>query len=582
MIIDIPVFKGMAPGIGQHLLPEGWAVVAENVRLERGEIHPRAALALESTAVGNIGSMLFFEEGWVTYTDAGRRFVRSPATTDPQRLYMTRFAGGARIRAASNEYDMGVLEPTATPAGSSSGGTGSTQTRVYVFTCVNSLGEEGPPSPASAEITSNEIGATVDLTNLNTPDESATDHAPIAAKRIYRTAVGASGSVEYMYVDEILETATTYSDTKDDDALGEILPSIGWRKPPSDLMGLTSLPGGILGGFSGRQVRLSEPFYYHAWPDAYSHEIDFDIVSVESSGRTLYIFTTGPVYQMTVNDPASAVPEQLPGMTPCTYGAAVWKTTYGVVFASTDGLYLISPGRAAPTRMTASLYDETAWQEYKASSFFGAWYGGHLYVAYEKHAGEQGVLIVTGLGGETPLLTTSDEVINAISANDDDGSLYVAKGTGLYKWEGNALLSMVGRWRSKEYVSLEPCNFAAAIIEADFTIAVQLQEVFSLVLAANEGVTGGGLGEGMVSEYPFANDAFGVLVLHYLPENNTPGGVIFRLYGDGELKHETTAFSSVPFTLPGEFQARRWFIEVEATTTIKRVAVAESIGEIYT
>ncbi|WP_144233931.1 hypothetical protein [Oceanidesulfovibrio marinus] len=494
---------------------------------------------------------------------------------------MTKFAGGARILADGNEYDMGVLEPTATPAGTSSGGTGAEQTRVYTFTCVNGLGEEGPPSPPSAEITSNEVGATVELTGIATPDESGTDHPPITAKRIYRAAVGESGNVEYMYVDEIPAAQTTYTDTKNDDELGETLPSIGWRKPPSDLMGLTSLPGGILAGFSARQVRLSEPYFYHAWPDAYSHEIDYDIVSVAASGRTLYVFTTGPVYQMVVNDPVSAVPERLSGMTPCSFGDAVWETTYGVVFASTDGLYLISPGLSAPVRITAPLYNEDSWREYKPASFFGTWHGSHLYIAYEKHAGEQGILIVTNIGSESPLLTKSDMVIDAIASNADDGNLYVAVDSTIYLWEGNALLSMTGRWRSKEYVSPEPANFSAALIDADYIVAAQLQEVFSLVVTANEGRVGGALGDSEVGEYPFANDAFGVLVLQYLPGSFSEVGVILRLYGDGELKYETRVVTNRPFVLPDGYQARRWFVEVQTTTTVKRVVVAESAGEIY-
>jgi hypothetical protein len=587
MLIDIRFFGGMAPSMAQHLLKEGSANLAENVRLGSGEIRPLRLMLPVHAFSYNAYSVYNFNGSWLGYADGGRNFVPSASTVTPQRLYMSKYMGGAQIYVDGSEYGLGVLEPTEKPSGTSSGGTGSEQARSYVYTCVSTYGEEGPPSPPSDIITSNDTGATVSLTGLATPDTTGTDHPPITKKRIYRSATGGSGNADFLYVDEIDEADTIYSDFKEDDELGETLPSLGWRKPPMFLTGLTAMSGGLMAGFKGREVRLCEPWQPHAWPDKYSHELDYSIMAIAAVGRVLYILTTGPVYQMVVNDPESAVPERMPGNVPCVYGEASWSTPFGVVYASVDGLYLAGPASATPQRLTGGYYDEPDWKEFIPSSLHGAWHGGQLFIGFETYGGRVGTLILSQLGAEV-LISTTDLAPDAFTVVPDGGALYVSHLGTVYKWEGNQTLSMVGRWRSKEYVTPEPSNFASALIEADYTALASEEELEEDLATAYGVVTGlyggvhGGMAEESVGMLPFASDEFGLLVSLYDPDLRADQEVWFRLYGDGVVRYAVRVGNDRPFALPSGYQARRWFFEVEATKAVKRISVAESAGEIYT
>jgi hypothetical protein len=84
-------------------------------------------------------------------------------------------------------------------------------TRAYVYTYVNALGEEGPPSdPRQYDALDGEAWCIHNF-DLETPDNDAdypstagpANRAPIVAIRVYRTITGTSGSADYFYVGEM-------------------------------------------------------------------------------------------------------------------------------------------------------------------------------------------------------------------------------------------------------------------------------------------------------------------------------------------------------------------------------------------
>ena len=66
----------------------------------------------------------------------------------------------------------------------------------------------------------------------------------------------------------------------DDDIIGHlILQSGGWENPPDYLDGLTSLPGGMMVGWTGNTVHFCEPDRPHTWPSLYDQSVHYAIIT---------------------------------------------------------------------------------------------------------------------------------------------------------------------------------------------------------------------------------------------------------------------------------------------------------------
>ena len=111
------------------------------------------------------------------------------------------------------------------------------ESRVYVYTWVSELGEEGPPSPPSAALSIPSDGS-VTVTMTNNPP---TTQRNITDVRIYRANTGTASS-EFQFVAEVaIGTLPTYVDTILDVNLGEVLQSASWDPPDVNMEGITAL-----------------------------------------------------------------------------------------------------------------------------------------------------------------------------------------------------------------------------------------------------------------------------------------------------------------------------------------------------
>jgi len=163
----------------------------------------------------------------------------------------------------------------------------TTEVRYYVYTFVTDAGEEGPPSPISAELTLR-TGDTVAISSLGPVPSGAYG---INRIRVYRTQSSGTAT-DFYYLTEVVSTATTASDTAQD--LGEVLPTATWLPPPSDLKQLTAMWNGMMAGITGRSVRVCEAYVPYAWPVAYEIlPADTEPVALETFGQNLVIATNG-------------------------------------------------------------------------------------------------------------------------------------------------------------------------------------------------------------------------------------------------------------------------------------------------
>ena len=586
MKLEITAFDGLLPKRAKHLLPDGGATIARDCRLGSGMLRPLAFMRKDHVLAYPEGSIFRWRDGeWLNYADAGRHFVPGAIYGDDQRLYMSAEAGGLSVLASqSGEVQLGCPAPLATPTlevtGSAASGEDMTS-RVYVYTCVNSLGDERAPSHASE--VKDVQGQTVVVGNMVTPPHAG--YAAITKKRIYRLAVG-DESADYLFVAEIEASVNSYTDKLTDGELGEVLPSLGWKTPASDLQGLVSVPGNVLAAFRGQEVRFSAPNYPYAWPDSYAHTVEYDIVGLECSGTVLFIFTTGPVYYMSVDALESAVPVSMDGSCPCLSARGIIPVPGGVVFPSRDGLYMVGSGYAIPLRMTTAYYAKEEWLAMRPATMFGAWCGGYLYLFF---ADREGLIFELGIDdGEAGIrnLTTTNVPVSALTVAMEGERLFVASGNDCWEWEGMTGTLRSAEWQSRSFLLANKTNFGAAVVEQeiDDDDSSEAEEEL-LVLAydsyieAHAGAIDGGLAVLPQSEVGMGTDGAGGYQAEQV--SGVKKDVVLTVYADGEAVFEREIIDREPFCLPGGFTARTWYVRVRTNRDLRRIAIAESMSELY-
>jgi hypothetical protein len=169
--INIRGFRGAIPRIGSRLLQPNQAEVADNCKLTSGYLEPLSGLELiETSLLSDIQTAYFWraiinshpEDNWLVW-DTDVNIVKSLIPNDPlQRFYFSSDAFEPRMStyplAINTEpyptawYALGVFPPVTAPTVSASGGSGTQESRAYVYTYVTELGEESPPSPPSAVV----------------------------------------------------------------------------------------------------------------------------------------------------------------------------------------------------------------------------------------------------------------------------------------------------------------------------------------------------------------------------------------------------------------------------------------------
>ena len=176
--------------------------------------------------------------------------------------------------------------------------------RVYVYTWVTDIGEESAPSPAS-DIVAVAVGDPVAVGGFaGTPTN-------VTHRRIYRSNTGSDGT-ELQFVTEIPIATTSYNDTLDPSALGEVIPSENWEPPPANLRGICAMANGSMAGFYDNFLCFSEPGYPHAWPPEYRYPVDYPIVTIAPFGNSVCVGTESSPYVFTGQHPRQMASRRIP------------------------------------------------------------------------------------------------------------------------------------------------------------------------------------------------------------------------------------------------------------------------------
>lgn len=411
--------------------------------------------------------------GPVSADTTGRFYYTSPGIPKKSNRSLATTGAGAK---PIDFYPMGMPAPyaalTATPG---AGGSGDDRNIQYVWTIVSSWFEEGPPSPALATPAVAKNGQTVALTNLTmiwsagksydvghwvfptvseggayvykcvqagtsggaepvawgtTVEGDTTDNTVkwrcyknnLAYKYIYRYNTGSQfGS--YQFVSSIAIGVTSYSDTKLDVELAESLSAVSYDAPPDNMRGLSYLGNGILVGFSGKDVCVSEPYKPWAWPVEYRFAVPAAIVALHTIGETAIILTEEGPFLATGTDPRSLSPIPMPIKVACVAKRGAVSRGTIVAFPGPDGLYVIS-GQGIQNVIEGRI-SRKDWQDYYAAASHATIYNNQYWLFYSS-GGNQGGIVINLLDGD---ITTLDFYRSASHTHPKTGKLYTVNVT---------------------------------------------------------------------------------------------------------------------------------------------------------
>lgn len=242
----------------------------------------------------------------------------------------------------------------------------------------------------------------------------------IANKRIYRIAVGKENA-QYEYLNQIAVEETTYVDTTTDAYLGEVLASEDYDQPPDAMLGLVFMSNGILAGFSGKDVFFCDAYRPWSWPIAYSLALGSTIIGLESLGGALVATTAERPFVITGTDPSSMTPIRLPDPHACVSKRGIVAYGNGVMYPSSDGLYMITGNQMV--NMTKDHFTVDEWQAIHPETLH-SYIWDSKYVGFYSSGGDEGAIILDLVNGD---LTTLGIYCDAAYVDPETDNLYLCR-----------------------------------------------------------------------------------------------------------------------------------------------------------
>lgn len=471
--ISVKTFAGERPKLDPRLLPNQYAVVANNCHFDNGNLSP---IKKNSEQVGGVSAnartiFKYLNEYWFSW--GGKvNAVSSPIADDPwQRVYFTgdgypkvtnnQIFNGASLPAVS--YRLGVQSPEvpiiaqvteAEVEETDDIDPNDDETRYYTHTFVTEQGEEGPPGEASQRLDikyPDEDGTYVTLA-LSPPNVNASN---ITHRRIYRTATG-GGIADYLFVAEIPIAQGQFIDDIPTDELGSSLETYDYEMPNENMIGLTSMANGILAGFFDSTVCFSEAYLPYAWPSGYQLTTEHEIVTVAALGNTLAVLTKGYPYLFSGISPDAMAGQKLESNQSCVSDRSATIVNGSLIYASPDGL--IGLNSSGLTMLTNQIITRDQWQLLDPSTI-EAYHQDGKYIAFYGENLDKGFIFDPSSGDFRHFEDDYDCAYNSLL----DDELYICTKGELFKWNGGDEFRGY-EWRSKDFEAND-LSFACAMVK---------------------------------------------------------------------------------------------------------------------
>lgn len=283
--------------------------------------------------------------------------------------------------------------------------TDTLEDRTYVYTFVSAIGEEGPPSDPSSIVQALD-GDSVTLTGFDVVPTGARD---INRIRIYRTNATAVGT-EYQFVREVTINQINADgglvvDNVANAALENLIQTTTWFPPPADMIGIVSMPNGIMVGFKEKDIFFSEPYQPHAWPPEYDQAVDYEIVGLAPFGNSVAVMTTGNPYVISGSHPRNMNIRPYKINQACLNKESIATSRDRVFYASPDGLVEVGVNGARVA--TEAFARKEDWAAFEPDSMVGEFHDGQYYGFWG--ADDTVIPQPTGSVAATGTLVTDDE-----------------------------------------------------------------------------------------------------------------------------------------------------------------------------
>lgn len=474
--IDITSMRGMMPRIITSMLPDQAAVLAEDCHFRFGVITPEHRIsAVEKTFSIQPATIFHYRDNvwfaWPEVVDV----IRSPVAQDRYgRIYYTdghfpkvtdatiATRGNGNFPAAS--YRLGIPAPTTAPvctvlqeSNQTDDNPNDDETRFYTETFVSAYGEEGPPGPASIEVTVRVQGTAVQISLSPVPLQNAN----IRRRRIYRSATGA-GEADFLLVAELDAGVLSYTDKVPTANLGPSLDTWDYLPPPENMTGLCLMANGIAAGFAGNEVMFSEAYLPYAWPEVNRHTTAEDIVAVCPLGTSLIVATKGEPYLFSGVSPSTITGSKIPSMQACLSRRSMVSLEGVVLYAGTNGLVSVD-ANGNTALATEQIISPEQWQkQFNPSTIVAYPYRGEYVACYIKSDGQPDVFVFNPVTMDIRYLSTP---FDCAWSDLDTDVLRVVKGRNMSVLSGGILPSMI-RWHSKVFSLPERTSFSCLRVKS--------------------------------------------------------------------------------------------------------------------
>lgn len=452
-------FFGIFPRLSGRLHPRYHATVAHNVDLTHGTLRPFREPLKISNSTGKV-RMHHYDCCLLTYDqcvsiaewlpDCPRLFITG-RTSYPETITLDENCRPTYRR-------LGVQRPISPPSLGATPAQASDTTRevAYVFTFVNNFGEESAPSlPSEAILIEDEQPVNVMIT------ETPSFEYDIQKIRIYRRESGYRLGVEkeqelitdWFLVAEIPADETTHTDTLPLERVDEALITQEVREPPAGLQNITSIDGSaMLVGSVQNRLYFSSHLKPHSFPTSDEMTLDDNIIALGSLGQSLFVATDGHPYKLVAdvgcdNRDCRAIvryDHPLP-MINCHVGHGSVITPFGMVYASTDGLVLLSEG-GQPQIITTEVLSTDDWRKLQPHTTRLAYHKGALFIITDAISMMMWINSSTYQDSRNKkLITISDKPIDMTQTRQ--GELLLMLEDGIYQWNAS------NKWRPYKWVS---------------------------------------------------------------------------------------------------------------------------------
>jgi hypothetical protein len=488
---EIKGMGGVIPRTDERLVPDNGAVEAVNCDLTGGILIglPQAKFLVDLSGELPVVERAYRfppdDDGFVLWMPLPSRYssvVRSPLANDVyDRVYWTNPGDIsphvntlARLKSGDPYYDLGFVYPTTAPVidsvegGTTEAGASTDIDRSYCYTYIDAFNEESAPSAAS-EVKSGPPDATWNISGLPTappvnPEGRA--YPAVTKMALYRTVTSETSGAQFYYVTEFTTFPVDgkYVDTISDDdiTVNALLATTGYRNPPDYLDGLVSMPGGILAGFTGNTVHLTEPDRPYAWPDLYDLSAHYDIISLGVWQQYLAVLTTGYPSTGTGTDPTVFLLTQSQVAEPCISRGSIIVDLSGVYYASQNGLVQLTG--YGMQNMTAQILEKNEWLErYHAKDLIACRHRSQFMAVNGTGAGFIIDYAEARRGFED--ISALKDVVCMWNDEYTGDTLMCANGM-IYEWDAPTEPLLNYRWRSKYFFTPMPLSLGAVQIES--------------------------------------------------------------------------------------------------------------------